>query len=367
VKVALAAAVVALVACAPRPYVADAPDRPYQWIPVEPSAAPVTVPVSLFEVTYSQGAELHRAVVDASTLAEVSEISLGKGSGLNPIAGTASVIVDDDAGVFVVNGLGERHRYWGPVSPLPIGGIASNGAIYIAKLDGIAVTDIDGNVLRSFDAPRAQPGVPVFPPGFKGKVNPNGSWVQGFAFDDAGSFVVVRGGRNSAIVDLDSGARADLMGFGVVDVASHRGRAYLLGSDTTVLDSPYVLVEIDLATLTLLRTTRFAVDRPLRSVNRARLVVTPGDDVYAFFAVPLGEDSVPTRADLVAFDRNLGASHVTLPDDLGLDATSGADGALYLFGGPARNIVTRFDPLTRALTPFAVAPPGAYVRTLAAR
>jgi hypothetical protein len=191
--------------------------------------------------------------------------------------------------------------------------------------------------------------------------------VQAFAFDDVGSFVIVQSPANSAVVDLDRTERADLLGLMVLDVTTTAGRAYLLGRDTTVIDGGYNLVELDLATLATVRTARFAVTQPAGALDHMRVLVTPRRDVYAYVAVQVNDGKVPIRSELVAFDSAFAPSRIALPNDLGLDATVGADGALYLFGGPARNVVTRVDPLTRDLTRYAVAPDGTFVRTLVAR
>ena len=363
----LAAVLLALVSCAPRPSASGAQDRPYSWTAIDAPPAPLSVPVSLFDVVYSREGDLYRAVVDAGTLATVNEVSLGKAGGLQPIAGTRSIIADDDSGIVVVNARGDRRRFSPPVSPLPVGGVAYGGTVYIGNLNRISIADADGNVLRTFDAPRAKPGLPALPAGFKGVIYENGSQVADFLFDPASSFVVVQSPANSAIVDLERGTRTDLIGVRVAGVASQGDRAFVLGQDTTVVDPHYLLIEVDLNTLDVVRTTRFTVDRPARSVNRMRLLVTPRGDVFAYFSLPLTSADVPIRSDLVAFDPRLAPRHVSLPNDIGLDATVGADGALFVFGGPARNVVARFDPLTRDLTRYSVAPDGTFVRALIAR
>src|SRR5205085_1135601 len=154
-RVAFAAILLALVACAPRPSGAGAPDRPYAWTAVDAPPAPLTVPVSLFEIVYSRDGELYRTVVDAGTLATVSEVSLGNGIAFHQISGTASLIVEDYAGPIVVNGRGDRHRYGRAPMPLPVGGISMSGVVYVGGGDRIAIADTEGNVMRSFEAPRA--------------------------------------------------------------------------------------------------------------------------------------------------------------------------------------------------------------------
>src|SRR5919197_568196 len=85
----------------------------------------------------------------------------------------------------------------------------------------------------------------------------------------------------------------------VLDLVRDGDRAFLLGVDTTALDRPFVLAEVDLATLDLVALRRFSVDRPARSLNGARLLATQRGDVYAYFAVPLVDTGVPMRSELV--------------------------------------------------------------------
>ena len=369
-RIALAVSLLALVACAPRPSVEPAAAAPYEWTPIPAPPPPLTVPVSLFEVTYSTaGGELHRRVVDVATLATIADVSLGRSQAFRAIAGTSSAFVDDPAGdVSVVNARGERVRFSGPVSPLPVGTASSSGLVYFGDRETIALGDADGHVLRSFAAPQATPGVPVLPAYYKGPLRADSSAVAAFLVSDAATFVVVSGVANSAIVDLDGGGRLELTGVApVLDLVRDGDRAFLLGIDTTALDRPFVLAEVDLATLDLVALRRFSVDRPARSLNGARLLATQRGDVYAYFAVPLVDAGVPMRSELVGFDATLAPSRVPLPNDLGLDAVVGADGAVYVFGGVGANVVSRVDPLTGALSRYAVAPNGAYVRALAAR
>ena len=355
----------ALVACAPRPFAPGVPDAPYAWTPVEAPAAPLTIPVSPFEVTYARDGELYRDIVDAATLASVTKVALGAGIAFNPIVGTESIIVDDYAGPIVVNAMGDRRRY-GPSSPLPVGGISNSGVVYIGSEHRIAVVDADGNVLRSFEAPRATPGVPVVPRGYKGALLRDASAVMGFVFDAIGSFVIVDGIANSALVDLDTGRRAELAGMVALDAASRDGHAVVLGRDTSTTDLRYSVAEIDLATLDVVGNASFTTGS-LGPVHHARALLTPRGDVYAYLAQSPTAATLPMSSLLVAFDTTLAPRRIALPNDLGLDATVGGDGALYLFGGPARNVVARVDPLTADIARYALAPDGAYVRALVAR
>lgn len=365
----LAAVLLALVACAPRP-LATVADAPYKWTPVDPPVAPLTVSVSLFDVTYAfSSGELHRAIVDPASLATVADTPLGKGTDVNAIAGTASLVIEDDGGVAIVNGQGVRQKFGPPVSPLPVGASSATGTVYIGDRDWISIVGADGIVMRSFDAPRAKPGTPVLPTAYKGVLQPNGSQVSAFVFGAAGSLVAVSGSANSALVDMDSGARVDLIGFApVVDVACDGTNAYVLGHDTTSLDRPFVLAEVDLATLDITRVRRFTVDQPVKTPEGERVLVTQRGDVYVYFAVPIADGGgAPVRSLLLRFDAAFAPDRARLPDDLGLDVVVGADGALYFFGGPAGNVVSRVDPMTRDITPYAVAPAGSYVRALIAR
>ena len=60
----LAAVLLALVSCAPRPSASGAQDRPYSWTAIDAPPAPLSVPVSLFDVVYSREGDLYRAVVE---------------------------------------------------------------------------------------------------------------------------------------------------------------------------------------------------------------------------------------------------------------------------------------------------------------
>ncbi|MGI8523575.1 MAG: hypothetical protein ACR2K3_09760, partial [Nocardioides sp.] len=71
----------------------------------------------------------------------------------------------------------------------------------------------------------------------------------------------------------------------------------------------------------------------------------------------------PVRLDLVALDHDELTTVPSLPEGIGLRVAPADDGSIYIYGGPARNQVTRVDLRTGKLEPSfsGLVPDDAYV------
>jgi len=343
-----------VVACAPRPaaLVPDAftgaPDR--SGISLVPPAAAAPPVASLFEVTYATpSGELFRRYVDALSLGYVPDIPLGRGGAVGSIAGTSSIVTDDAAGsIAIVSALGERKVIARQATVLPVVAATAMGFLWIGDGTQVTVADAEGRALSAVEAPRATPG----------------SRVTGFAFDGFTSFALMSGPASSVVVDLAQGRRLDLDALApILDVATVLRHAYVLGVDARDPRHALRLLDVDLATLTFARSATLPISERTAALDGHRIVPTAGG-LYVYAAVRAGTRE---RSLLFSIDQDFAASPLALPDDLGLDAAGGVDDALYLFGGAARNVITRVEPATGALAHYVVAPDATLVRALAVR
>jgi hypothetical protein len=160
---------------------------------------------------------------------------------------------------------------------------------------------------------------------------------------------------NGAVIDIDGGRRLDLIdaGYALSMTEGSDGKLYALTFDGRSCESNHLMVRrIDVTTLQVDSVIDLGRGLP---VDRVGFVAASRGSTYV-------HEVTATGAQLLRLDGSAVTS-ITLPADSGLFEAAAPDGTIYLFGGRARNVVSRFDPGTGAVTTVdgARAPDGSFV------
>jgi hypothetical protein len=183
----------------------------------------------------------------------------------------------------------------------------------------------------------------------------------------SGTFAFVSNPENTVFANATSGARLDLAGYGAVysAVVGGDGQVYALLHDGRKSTNTFDLVQIDPVAMT--SKVRFATDvNPSGGSITSIALIATGDGAVAYGA-RLKSDATTQASILLRLDRSLArAEAVPLPDNLGLRATMGPDGHLYVFSGPAAASVSRVDLVGGQVSsvPWLAAPAGTYIQAL---
>lgn len=228
--------------------------------------------------------------------------------------------------------------------------------LYLATSRRIIAVDPSGSS-RTLPVPSALPTTaPKCPPIRRFGYDPSRSFLYAIAAAQGHVFVYVASPTNGQIVDLQDGRRLDLIdaGYALSMITGSDDKLYVATVDSCP-SSTVVVRRIDPATMR----EEAAVDsgRPPRP-GRMHLIAAHGGGVYLL-------ETTDTTTQLLRVDV-AGSSPTALPPDSGSFSAAAPDGTLYLFGGRARNIVTRFDPATSTLTRVDAArgPAGSFVGAL---
>ncbi|TMC68561.1 MAG: hypothetical protein E6J13_14150 [Chloroflexi bacterium] len=219
------------------------------------------------------------------------------------------------------------------------GGLELNGVIYELQFGALIATDSSGDS-RTIVLPAAQPTDNVaFCETEKILIDPRASSGQAIAVANGHLYAFVSTFVNGALVDLTDGRRLDLpeSGTAISMTTGADGKIYALTIDGRCNSNRAVVRRID--PITLRQEAIIDTQRPL-GFDRIQLVGgREGTYVHAVTA---------TSAELLRVDANA-VTPIALPADSGLLAAGAPDGSLYLYGGRARNVVSRFDPTTRTV------------------
>ena len=218
----------------------------------------------------------------------------------------------------------------------PQKGILSGDTLYLATYRRIIAVDPSGTS-RTIPLPSARPTTtPRCSPARGLNYDPTRSQLMAIAAVYGHVFVYVSSPTNGAIVDLQDGRRLDLIdaGYALAMTAGSDSKLYAATVDTC-RSSTVVVRRIDPATMREEGT--IDTGRAPRPVGM-RLIATTGGGVYL-------HDVTDTSAQLLRVDVD-GSQPISLPQDSGSLSVAAPDGTLYLFGGRARNVITRFDAKT---------------------
>ena len=234
----------------------------------------------------------------------------------------------------------------------PPRGIAFGGEIY--EIQGhVVATDAQG-VTRDIAVPSALPGMPVLCGYEKILLDPKASSVFAFAALGPHLFAFSATPANGAIFDLTDGRRLDVVGSGpaLAMTAGADGKLYAITADADCGSHRLIVRRIDPiamreeASIDLGRTFPFV---------RIAIVSSTAKTTYAHLVTDNGAELLRVDAQSV--------TPIALPPDSGLFSSAAPDGSIWLFGGRARNLLSRFDPASGQVAHVAGAdaPDGAFV------
>jgi len=253
---------------------------------------------------------------------------------------------------------------------LPATVVSPMGVVYQADGDVVVATDSRGATVGTYSVPAPHPGARMLDgKPIRGMVRKG---VASLLLDsDERLYAFVANSVNSALVDLSGGRRLDLPGFGFVLGATRGadGKAYALLRDTSRTGNGFVLAQFDLQALKLLRSAETSVAPSQGSVDDIHVIAAQTGELFVYSSQASLANSTEHKSILVRFDAStLAAQPIDLPGNLGLDVSLGVDNKLYIFGGPGRETISRYDPSTGTLSQrVATTPPGTYVRAVFVR
>lgn len=191
----------------------------------------------------------------------------------------------------------------------------------------------------------------------KGLTDLRASGLRAVASAHGHLFAYVSTLGNGAIIDLDVGRRLDLIDAGTAlgMVEGTDGKLYALTIDTRCGSNHLMVRRIDPTTMR--QETVIDVGHGL-PVGRIALVAATAGGTYVHEVTDTGAQLLRVEGTVVRT--------IPLPADSGLFEAAAPDGTLYLFGGRARNVVTRFDPGTGTTVTLDAtrAPDGSFVAAL---
>ena len=235
----------------------------------------------------------------------------------------------------------------------PPRGVAFGDEIYEIQQGLLVATNAHG-ATREVTVPPAIPGAPTGCGYEKILSNPKGSVVWALATVSSHLFVFSASPANGAIFDLTDGRRLDLPGSGsaLAMVAGTDGKLYAVTADQQCGSHQLLVRRID--PITLRQETSLETARTIPFV-RVGLVSSSTGATYAHLVTDYG-------AELLRIDPQ-SVTPIALPPDSGLLSSAAPDGSIWLFGGRARNALSRLDPATGHVEHVAGAdaPDGAFV------
>jgi hypothetical protein len=191
----------------------------------------------------------------------------------------------------------------------------------------------------------------------KGLIDLNSSGLYAIASVQGHPYGYVATLGNGAIVNLDDGRRLDLIdaGYALAMTDGSDRRLYTVTIDGRCASNHLMVRRINPATM---REEAVIDTGGTLPVERLGLITAIGGSTYV-------HEITASGAQFLRVDRTA-VTPIPLPPDSGLFEAAAPDGTLYVFGGRARNVVTRFDPSTGTVTTVdaAKAPDGSFIEAL---
>jgi hypothetical protein len=236
----------------------------------------------------------------------------------------------------------------------PPRGVALGDEIYEIQQGRLMATDGHG-ATREVSVPPAIPGAPVSC-GYEKSIglNQQASVVWGIAALGSHLFAFSATPANGAISDLTDGRRLDLLGSGpaIAMAAGSDGKLYAITAEQDCGSHQLIVRRIDPIAM---REEASIITARTFPFDRIELVSSAAGTTYAHLVTDTGAELLRVETQMV--------TPFALPPDSGLMTGTAPDGSIWLFGGRARNTLSRFDPSTGRVerVPAADAPDGAFV------
>jgi len=238
----------------------------------------------------------------------------------------------------------------------PPRGVAFGDEVYEMQHGRLVATDSRGTT-RDVILPSAIPG--PFAPGVlcgyeKIVLNLNASTVWSLTATGGHLFAFSATPANGAIFDVIDGRRLDLAGSGpaLAMTAGSDGKLYAITAEQKCGSHQLIVRRID--PITMREEASIFTARTL-PFDRVEVVSSAAGTTYVHLVTDTGAEflRVDTRS----------VTPLALPPDSGLMTGAAPDGSIWLFGGRARNVLSRFDPATGRVEHIAAtdAPDGAFV------
>jgi hypothetical protein len=235
----------------------------------------------------------------------------------------------------------------------PPRGIVFGDQVYELQFGALVATDSSG-VTRQVNVPSAVPGSPALCGYEKIFFDPKASSVLAVAAIGSHLFAFSATPANGAIFELTDGRRLDLLGSGpaIAMAAGTDGKLYVITAEQKCGSHQLIVRRIDPITM---REEASIVTARTFPFDRIELVSSTAGTTYAHLVTDTGAEFL--RVDMRS------VTPIALPPDSGLMTGAAPDGSIWLFGGRARNTLSRFDPATGRVDriPAADAPDGAFV------
>lgn len=236
------------------------------------------------------------------------------------------------------------------------GALAIGDTLYEYTYDELVAIDARGES-RALPIPAAIPTTTGPCQVRKGMFDLRASGLYAMASVRGHPYLYVATMGNGALIDLDAGRRLDLpdSGYALSMTEGSDGKLYALTIDGRCASNHLQVRRIDVGTMRMESVIDLGHGLP---VLRSDLVTASRGSTYV-------HEVTEDEARLLRIDGSMVTS-IPLPANSGLFAAAAPDGTIYLFGGRARNVVTRFDPGTGAVTTVdgARAPDGSFVTAL---
>ena len=236
------------------------------------------------------------------------------------------------------------------------GAIAIGGKLYEFSYDELVVVDQQGgsDALAIPSAIATATGPCRLQ---KGMFDLRSSGLYAMASVQGHPYLYVATMGNGAIIDIDGGRRLDLMdaGHALSMAEGSDGKLYALTVDGRCASNHMLVRRIDVTTMRVESVIDLGHGLP---VEHAGFVVGSHGSTYI-------HEVTENSAQLLRID-GTGVTSIPLPTDSGLSEAAAPDGTIYLFGGRARNVVTRFDPITGQVNTVDAAkgPDGSFVNAV---
>jgi hypothetical protein len=185
------------------------------------------------------------------------------------------------------------------------------------------------------------------------------------------AYALIDNSANTVLVELSGGRHVDLPGYGhALGLAiGGDGRAYALLFDPRLSRNPYVVAQVDLGAMRVLGAVSTGIHPSAGDIDdRADIVADGSGRVWVYASQSSPSDPSTHASRLVRVETTtLTTTAMPLAANLGSRVTTGSDDGLYLYSGPGRNVVSRFDPNSNAVRKVAEAPATSFVLALYVR
>jgi hypothetical protein len=177
----------------------------------------------------------------------------------------------------------------------------------------------------------------------------SGGWIESLVLDRGQLFAFQFNSYSAAIDNLSNGTRHLLRGYGALGggALDANGYLYVMAWGEGHRPTSFNILKINPNDLKVTSTTHTGVRAT--SIDNAEMQALPGGGLLAFIAETPSNQQDNPMSDYLWRVTLSGIERRKLPANIGLDMHAFANG-VYLFGGPAKNVVARLTLSTKYFT-----------------